>query len=116
MRDTSGLGRKAEELAEAYLTSLGWKIVERNFSCKVGELDLIAREGEDLVFVEVRSRADSRHGAPAETIGPAKIRRLVNTAKVYIILKQLDCRMRFDVIAIEAGRLEHIPAAFEAGR
>lgn len=115
MKDTSGKGREAEALAETYLTSLGWTVVERNFTCKMGELDLIARDSESLIFVEVRSRADSAHGAPAETISRAKIRRLVNTAKLYVQLKDLDCPMRFDVIAIEPGTLEHIPAAFDAG-
>lgn len=115
MRDTSGPGRAAERLAEAYLTAQGWEILQRNFACKMGEIDLIAKDQDELVFVEVRSRADSVHGAPEETISRAKIRRIVNTARLYIVQRDLDCPMRFDVIAVSAGRLLHIPAAFDAG-
>lgn len=114
MNDTRDAGQRAEKTAESFLISLGWDIVERNFSCRLGEIDLIARDGEDLVFIEVRSRADGSRGAPAETIGRAKIRRIVQTARLYASLKSLDCPMRFDVVAIEAGRLEYIPAAFDA--
>jgi putative endonuclease len=102
-------------MAETYLAARGWRVFERNFSCRMGEIDLIAQDGEELVFVEVRSRADNDHGCPAETVGRAKIRRIVNTARLYVAAKRLDCPMRFDVVAVEAGRLEHIQAAFDAG-
>lgn len=115
MRDTTALGRQAERLAEAYLSARGWVVLERNFFCRMGEIDLIARDSGELVFVEVRSRADSEHGAPAQTVGRAKIRRIVSTARLYVALKRLNCPMRFDVVAVEAGRLEHIQAAFDAG-
>lgn len=115
MGDTRDLGRLAEKTAESFLLSLGWDIVARNFSCRAGEIDLIARDGEELVFVEVRSRSGGQRGSPAETIGRAKIRRIVQTARLYASLNHLDCPMRFDVVAIEAGRLEYIPAAFTAG-
>lgn len=113
--NTSEKGRLAEAAAENHLEKLGYAILARNYRARTGEIDLIARDGDTLVFVEVRSRAGSSFGTPAETIGFQKRRRIIRTALAYAQRRGLDCPMRFDVIALEAGKIEHIPGAFDAG-
>ena len=93
----------------------GYDVLERNFRTKLGEIDIVARDRDTLVFVEVRARSSLRFGRAAETVGPRKRRKLLKTAQAYALARRLDCPMRFDVIAVEAGRLEHICDAFGAG-
>jgi putative endonuclease len=108
------LGDAAEDRAAAYLTGRGYRIVERNFRAKVGEIDIVARQGEVVVFVEVRSRAGAAFGLPQETVGREKRRKLIRAAQVYAQARGLDCPLRFDVIADGPGGLEHIEDAFGA--
>lgn len=110
-RDT---GARAERAAEEHLKSLGWSILERNFRSRRGEIDLVARDGETVVFVEVRARASSAFGVPEETVGPAKRRRLILTAQRWIQSRHPESPLRFDVIAISPQGLRHIPDAFDA--
>lgn len=111
-------GRSGEELACRHLQARGLTLVERNFRCKCGELDLIMRDGRQLVFVEVRYRRDNRHGTPAETVTYGKRRRLIRTASYYLQRHPCDLPCRFDIIAIAQrdGRdtLEWIRDAFQA--
>lgn len=95
------LGDAAERFAERHLNRAGLRTVERNWHCRAGELDLIMRDGETLVFVEVRRRRRGRHGTAAESIGPRKRQRLVRAAQRYLqgIAGAPPCR--FDVIAID---------------
>lgn len=106
------IGAQFELKAVVFLKNLGYEILERNFRLRFGEIDIIARDGETVVFVEVRYRANNDFGAPMETIGPVKRRKIRRTALAYVSGKGLDCPMRFDVVSIEADRLEHIPDAF----
>ena len=106
------LGGEAEARAAALLESKGLRILERNFVAKVGELDLVARDGDTVVFVEVRSRGRSAFGSALESITPAKLRKLIKTAQYYAMIKRLDCPMRFDVVAESPAGLEHLPNAF----
>jgi putative endonuclease len=106
------VGMQAELRAAEYLGALGYEVLERNFRAKCGELDLVARDGDTVVFVEVRARNHPGYGSAAESIGPRKRRRLVNAAKLYALYRRLDCPMRFDVIGVEPGRIEHIADAF----
>ncbi len=108
------VGVLAESRAAEYLGALGYEVLERNFRAKCGELDLIARDGDTIVFVEVRARNHAGYGSAAETVDFRKRRKLVNTARLYALVRGLDCPMRFDVIGIEPGRLEHVTSAFEA--
>jgi putative endonuclease len=108
------VGVQAENRAAEYLGALGYDVLERNFRAKCGELDLIARDGDTVVFVEVRARNHAGYGTAAETVGWSKRRKLVKTAQLYALLRKLDCPMRFDVIGVEPGRLEHITDAFSA--
>ena len=107
-------GQKAEDLAAEHLRSKGWSVVERNFRCKVGEIDLVMKDGEEMVFVEVRARASGGFGGAAASVDAAKRRKVVRAARVWLAARGWEGPCRFDVVAIEGGRLEHIPAAFEA--
>ena len=118
------LGARGERAAERHLLRQGWVIVERGFSARSGEVDLIAVDGQTIVFVEVKTRSSYRKGHPAEAVDDAKQRHLTNTAYSYLKKKQLtDCSFRFDVISIVwpdltvSPTIEHFRNAFEpAGR
>ena len=115
-----GGGNAAEERACRHLEGAGLTIVERNFRTGGGEIDIVARKGDVLVFVEVRSREDADFGTPEESVTPAKRRRIVGAAKRYLsdVPPSSWSEARFDVIAIEgsgeAAVLRHYPAAFDA--
>ena len=108
-------GRAAEELAAVLLQTKGMSVVERNFRAKVGEIDLVARDGAEIVFVEVRARARGDFGGAAASVDGVKRRKLVRAAQVWLQARAWSGPCRFDVVAVDAGRAEHIPAAFEAG-
>ena len=93
-------GTAAEDLALRYLEARGLNLVTRNFRCRTGELDLIMRDGEQLVFVEVRSRRHARYGTPAESVTRTKQQRLLRAAAFYLQRQRLDPPCRFDVVAI----------------
>jgi len=102
-------GAHGEQLAADYLRRQGYEIVARNWRCAKGEVDIIAREGETLVFVEVRTRRGTRLGSPEESITPAKQARLVSVARTY--LAETDCAAddwRIDVIAIVLDRRNRV--------
>lgn len=108
-----------ERMAEDYLAGHGYKITERNFRLRSGEIDLIAQWDNQIVFVEVRMRADDRFGSPEETVGKDKQERIRRVAAMYLQSRDLTDRMqpRFDVIAIlhkngEKPKLTHYPSAF----
>lgn len=111
-------GTAAEETARHYLETQGLTLIARNFRCRGGELDLIMRDGDYLVFVEVRSRRHSRYGTPAESITPAKQQRLLRTAAIYLQRQPLDAPCRFDVVAMvitgSEPRIEWIRDAFQS--
>ncbi len=100
MISTTALGNAAESQALAYLQAQGLILVQRNFRCRSGELDLIMRDAETLVFVEVRSRRSVQYGSPAESVTPAKQQKLLNAAAAYLQRQTLDLPCRFDVVAI----------------
>ena len=99
-------GRDWERAALLHLTRQGLTAVEENFRCKGGEIDLVMRDGATLVFVEVRQRAETDHGGAAASITPAKIRRLVRAAQVYLLRFPVTPPCRFDVVAIDGSRIE----------
>lgn len=112
------LGRSGEDIAERYLSGKGYEILARGFRMLRGEIDLVARDGETLVFVEVKARADVSHGRPEESVTPGKQRQLRRIAQGYLVAHPspgVDCR--FDVVAIlfdgpDDYRLEHFIDAF----
>jgi putative endonuclease len=107
-------GRQGEESALAYLQRHGLVLIEANFRCKLGEIDLVMREGDTLVFVEVRQRADRSRGGAAASITPAKIRRILRAAQVYLQRFRHMPPCRIDVVAIDGGRLEWLRNAIDA--
>lgn len=108
-------GRQAEALAAAFIERRGLAIVARNWRCRFGEIDLIARDGRALVFIEVRARASRSHGGAAESIGASKRRKLLAAANLYLTSVGLDTPCRFDALLIEsAGAIEWIRDAFRA--
>ena len=107
-------GRVGESLAADALVARGYSVLEANYTCRQGEIDLVCRHGDYLVFVEVRSRADEEHGLPEETVGPVKRRRIIQAARHYLMVKGLDdVPCRFDVVAIVGDRLDVYENAFE---
>ena len=98
-----------------YLKTHGYEILAMNYRRPTGEIDLVARQGRTVVFVEVKRRTTRRYGAPAEAVTPAKRVRIVRTAALYLQENRLDdVPVRFDIIEITPGYLNHIEAAFDA--
>ncbi len=113
------LGKKGEELAVSHLKSLGYKIVERNFRCRLGEIDIIAYHGKTLVFVEVRTRKSCQFGSPLSSVTYRKQKKLITLAKFYMKKHRLFERVaRFDVVGIILDKtgnvsIELVQNAFE---
>lgn len=111
-------GRRGEDAAARHLAARGYRILHRNWRCRLGELDIVAEDGGTIVFVEVRTRAaNGRFGTAAESVDFRKRRRLAALAQVYLAMTgRQHAPVRFDVIACTArpgGELdiEHIPGA-----
>jgi putative endonuclease len=99
--DRIGLGRKAEEAAAGYIQQQGYRLKERNYRCSLGEIDLIAEDGDCLVFIEVRSRKSAVFGLPQETVNWVKQRKLRKLAAYYLKRQnKLERKCRFDVVGI----------------
>ncbi len=112
-------GSRSEDQAAAFLEARGYRIRERNARYKVGELDIVADDGETLVFVEVRARTRPDQVHPAATVTPRKQRQIVRAAMAYCQDHRIADRMiRFDVVAVlgDEGEIELIQNAFDAGR
>jgi len=106
-------GRQWENMAQAYLERHGLVIIEANFRCKLGEIDLIMRDGATLVFVEVRQRAAGAQVSAAASIGPAKIRRILRASQFYLQGLHRTPPCRIDVVAIDGEHVEWIRNAIE---
>lgn len=96
------LGAKGEEIAVRYLKSRGYRILERNYRVRLGEIDIIAEHGDDLVFIEVKTRSDILFGSPFESVTKQKQQQLSKVALEYIGKKKCHlCPARFDVVGIQ---------------
>jgi putative endonuclease len=111
-RGQRALGQAGERLAAAILRQQGYHIHEHNFRCRAGEIDLVASDGEELVFIEVKTRRSSSWGPPEEALTCQKRRKLIEVASHYLELHEAYERpWRIDVVAIQlssAGRLEAV--------
>jgi putative endonuclease len=112
------LGKEGERVAELYLQKKGYKLVERNYRCSGGELDLIVLDRRVVVFVEVKTRTGIGFGSPLEAVEFHKQRRMIRAAQFFLAEKNLQQRdARFDVVGVSwPGRepvVEHIENAFE---
>jgi putative endonuclease len=112
-------GRDGERIAERYLQQKGYKLVERNYRCRGGEVDLIVLDRKVIVFVEVKTRSDHEFGNPLEAVEGRKQKKMIQAAEFFLNQKGLHNReARFDVIGIswsgQQPAVEHIENAFEA--
>ena len=117
--DKRSLGRWGEERAARYLKLRAYKILEMNYSCRMGEIDLIARKGRFIVFVEVKLRKNDSFAQGREYVNYAKQQRIITTAQLYLQEHECELQPRFDVIEIYAPEgasgpvsIEHIEDAF----
>lgn len=100
MDNTKNIGDFGEISACSYLKHHGYKIVERNYSNKYGEIDIIAQKQNRMVFVEVKTRSGTDFGNPSDAVDFRKQNRITNTAKLYIVENELDLDFRFDIIEV----------------
>lgn len=116
MAEHNELGKLGEDLAVQYLTDKGYEILERNWRNIHKEIDIIAKDGDDLVIVEVKARQTDEYGEPDIAVTKRKQRMLIAAANAYIARKGLDVETRFDIISIvfKDGEhvIEHIEDAF----
>jgi putative endonuclease len=112
------LGARGEAAACAQLEASGYLILARNYRCPHGEIDIVALEGDVLVFVEVKSRTPSRYGSPRDAVTPAKRRKLARTASHYMLAHmEAECAYRADIIEVGLLRgavaaVRHLQGAF----
>lgn len=111
------LGAWGEKVAADHLKASGYELVDRNWRCRQGEIDLVVRKGQELVFVEVKTRRGQQAGMPEEGLTQRKSQKLVNLAKLYLAEHDLTADWRIDLVAVELDssgkfvRCEHIPNA-----
>jgi putative endonuclease len=112
--DRQSQGQAGEDEALAYLQRTGLTLVERNFRCKGGEIDLIMKENSVLVFVEVRKRSDASYGGAAASVTSRKQARLILAAQIYLQRFKMPPACRFDVIAIDGASMNWLKNVIDA--
>ena len=116
MADHNELGKKGEELAVDFLLQKKYTILERNYRFQKAEVDIIAKQGEVLAVVEVKTRSSKDFGNPQDFVKPKQIQRLVKAVDEYVTSNSLDVEVRFDIIAIvktgKGHEIEHLENAF----
>ena len=107
------LGRAGELKAKEFLKKLGFTILKTNYKTYCGEIDLIAQDGENIVFIEVKTRSGDDFGAPSEAVNRKKQEKYYKVAAEFLQReKKTDCPCRFDVVEIQNGQINHIIDAF----
>ncbi|MCL2484436.1 MAG: YraN family protein [Endomicrobia bacterium] len=112
MADARKTGFCKEKEAAVFLTKNGYKIIETNFNTKFGEIDIIVKRKDYLVFVEVKYRKSSDTGAPQESVTFQKQQKIIKSAVIYLKRNPTKDNIRFDVIAINGSEITHIESAF----
>ncbi|MEZ4807350.1 MAG: YraN family protein [Flavobacteriales bacterium] len=117
MAEHNEKGAQGEQAACRFLMSLGYELLERNWRHGRHELDIIARQGEELVIVEVKTRSSDQHGAPAEEVKRGQRTRIIKAANAYVEGTNCEMRLRFDILSVilhPGGKpyIHHIPDAF----
>ena len=113
--NTTLAGREGEAAAAAYLRKKRYEVIGANYRCRFGELDLIAKKQELVIFVEVKLRKNNRFGAASDAVTAAKQEKLRKAAASWMVSHECEAPARFDVIEVytETGRINHIENAFE---
>ena len=106
------LGIEGEKIARSYLKRAGWKILENNYKTPFGEIDVIANKGETIAFIEVKTRLSDNYGLPSEAVSNERKLRYIRGANYFFTNKIIDCTVRFDIIEVFRGELNHIENAF----
>jgi len=112
------LGTRGEDAACALLQASGYRVLTRNYHCRSGEIDIVALDGQVLVFVEVKSRTASRYGSPRDAVTPAKRRKMARTASHYMLAHmEQECAYRADIIEVgvlhgAVAAVRHLQGAF----
>jgi len=116
MADHNELGKKGEQLAIAFLIKNEYKILEKNYRFQKAEVDIIAQKKDVLAVVEVKTRSTTYFGNPQDFVNPKKIKLLLSAIDNYVVEKDLDVEVRFDIIAIihqkKETKIEHLEDAF----
>ena len=118
-RSRAGLGNRGEELARRFLADKGFNILETNYRCRRGEVDIVARSGDELVFVEVRTRSGNAFGSPEESVTEGKARRLADTAQTFLQEREMEeAAWRIDLVAVRVdsrgnAEISHLENAVE---
>lgn len=116
MAEHNILGKRGEDIAAEYLEAKGYAVLDRNWRSGHKELDLVARQGDTLVVVEVKTRRSAEYGDAQDAVDDRKIRRIVSAADAYVRLKRIDLDVRFDIVTITGengtNSIEHIEEAF----
>lgn len=116
MAEHNILGKCGEDIAAEYLEAKGYEVLDRNWRSGHKELDLVARQGDTLVVVEVKTRRNAEYGDAQDAVDDRKIRRIVSAADAYVRLKRIDLDVRFDIVTITGengtNSIEHIEEAF----
>lgn len=112
------IGKMGEDIATRYLIKNGYNVIERNFYCNQGEIDIIALDKKEIVFVEVKTRQDTFFGNPIEAVTPAKLKHMLKAIKYYTYKRNLlDEYIRIDVIEVyiekNRNKINHIKQAYE---
>lgn len=95
------IGKKGEEIAVDYLKSIGYTIIERNFLCRQGEIDVIALDNKYIVIIEIKSRTNQEYGLPSEAVTKTKLKHILKTAAYYLHVKKMeDANVRIDVVEV----------------
>lgn len=116
MKATYETGISGEDAAAGYLCSLGMTLLEKRFKVRCGEIDLILRDHDTVVFVEVKTRLTGPVGSGLIAVTGAKQRRIANAASLYLKIRGMTgCYVRFDVVEVNREGLIHIPNAFQPG-
>lgn len=110
-------GKECEALASTFLTKKGYEILERNFSCSFGEIDIIAKDGKTICFIEVKARRSGNFGKPLESVHVFKQNKMIKVAQYYFLKNKLiDVPVRFEAIGIdlsvEPPKIEHVENIF----
>lgn len=116
MTNTHIIGQKAEDIAAEYLSEMKINVIDRNYRTRYGEIDIIAKEKKEFIFVEVKAKSTSRYGRPYEMVTGKKQKKLISTSKSYLIEKGFEIEntfWRIDVLSIdyEKGNIEWIKNA-----